>query len=77
MSPLLFFTKQQACLLQQELGEGIIVEYAMRYGSPSIKDKVHSLQKQGAVNIKFSYPQYSATTTATVYDDYIGSITIA
>jgi ferrochelatase len=43
----------------------------MRYGNPSIDSKIKLLQSQGATDITIMplYPQYSATTTASVYDD--------
>lgn len=68
-SPLLLYTENLAESLNQELD--YIVDYAMRYGNPSIKDKISKLQSQGATEIAILplYPQYSATTTATVYDE--------
>ena len=43
----------------------------MRYGNPSIKSKMKSLQKTGCENIVILplYPQYAAATTATVCDE--------
>jgi ferrochelatase len=71
-SPLRYYTRNQAEKLQQELvGENIIVNFAMRYGNPSIKSKLNELKKIGCENIIILplYPQYAAATTATVCDE--------
>jgi ferrochelatase len=71
LSPLFFYTKRQTELLRENLPNHVLVDFAMRYGSPSIEEKIKLLQKQGAIEIKVLplYPQYSSTTTATVYDE--------
>jgi ferrochelatase len=48
----------------------VIVDWAMRYGTPSIKQKIDQLKDAGCERIVVFplYPQYSATTTATVND---------
>ena len=71
-SPLCYYTRNQAEKLQQELvGDNIIVNFAMRYGNPSIKSKLTELKKNGCENIIILplYPQYAAATTATVCDE--------
>ncbi len=71
-SPLLFFTKNQAKKLGNKIGnEKIKVDFAMRYGNPSIKSKLKNLKKEGCENIIILplYPQYAAATTATVCDE--------
>ena len=71
-SPLRYYTRNQAERLQQELvGENIIVNFAMRYGNPSIKSKLNELKNNGCENIIILplYPQYAAATTATVCDE--------
>ena len=71
-SPLRYYTRNQAEKLQQELvGENIIVDFAMRYGNPSIKSKLNELKNNGCENIIILplYPQYAAATTATVCDE--------
>ena len=71
-SPLLFFTRNQANKLKQKIGnEKIIVDFAMRYGNPSIRSRLTKLQKEGCENIIILplYPQYAAPTTATVCDE--------
>ena len=72
MSPLRYFTEKQAEKLSEQISnEKIIVDFAMRYGNPSIKSKVYKLQKEGCENLIILplYPQYAAATTATVCDE--------
>lgn len=72
-SPLRTITRSQSDLLKASL-EGkypdIKVDWAMRYGTPSIAEKIAALKSQGCDRILlFSlYPQYSAATTATAND---------
>ncbi len=71
-SPLRYYTKSQKDKLSKKIsGENIIVDYAMRYGNPSIKSRLEILQKEGCENIIVLplYPQYAAATTATVCDE--------
>ena len=71
-SPLLYFTKRQAEKLRKKIGnKDIIVEFAMRYGNPSIKSKIANLKYSGCENLIILplYPQYAAATTATVCDE--------
>jgi ferrochelatase len=72
-SPLKLWTEQQAELLQAELrqrGHDGPVRYAMRYGNPSIASALDALKSAGAERLLVvtAYPQYSATTTASVFD---------
>ncbi|WP_420476015.1 ferrochelatase [Noviherbaspirillum sp. ST9] len=72
-SPLLVHTKKQAALLRGYLGErghDVQVAYAMRYGSPSVAQVVDKLKADGCDRILIlpAYPQYSATTTASIFD---------
>ena len=69
-SPLRYFTRRQAELLDAEIGEGALVEWAMRYGEPSIKSRIAALKDQGVRRLLVIplYPQFSATTTASVHD---------
>ena len=76
-SPLLYFTKKQALKLDKKIGsEKIIVDFAMRYGNPSIKSKLNRLKDKGCENIIILplYPQYAAATTATVCDEVYRSL---
>ena len=63
-SPLLFFTRNQAKNLKQLWNEKIIVDFAMRYGNPSIKSQLDMLKKKGCENIIILplYPQYAGAT---------------
>jgi protoporphyrin/coproporphyrin ferrochelatase len=72
-SPLMTITRAQAeklAALLQPLGRRIIVEWAMRYGNPSIPTRLEALTRQGCERILVVplYPQYAAATTATVCD---------
>ena len=76
-SPLLYFTRNQAQKLKKKIGgENIIVDFAMRYGNPSINSKLNLLNKSGCENIVILplYPQYAAATTATVCDEVYRSL---
>lgn len=72
-SPLRTITRSQADKLTARLltaDQPIAVDWAMRYGNPSIGSRLEILQKQGCDRILLVplYPQYSAATTATVCD---------
>lgn len=66
------YTRSQAELMAASLAEhsNVIVDWAMRYGQPSIASRMEALQKQGCERILLFplYPQYAAATTATVND---------
>ncbi len=71
-SPLLYFTRSQAEKLKNKIGnDNLIIDFAMRYGNPSIKSKLDLLKDLGCENIIILplYPQYAAATTATVCDE--------
>jgi protoporphyrin/coproporphyrin ferrochelatase len=72
-SPLKLWTEKQAKLLGGYLGQrghAVTVRYAMRYGAPSIASVLDELKSQGVTRVLVLplYPQYSATTTASVND---------
>lgn len=69
-SPLLTISRAQCAGLQQRLGDEIPVALGMRYGTPGIDAALSELEQRGARRILVLplYPQYSATTTATVFD---------
>jgi len=70
-SPLRVITREQTEKLAERLaGDGVMVEYAMRYGNPSTRSVLEKMQKAGCQRILLVplYPQYSATTTATAND---------
>ena len=71
-SPLRFYTEKQTEKLRKRLEkENLIVDFAMRYGNPSIKSKIENMQKQGCEKLIIFplYPQYASPTTATVCDE--------
>ena len=72
-SPLRLHTRNQSEFLQRMMDEkqdNLVVEWAMRYGNPSIASKLEMMRSEGCRRILLLalYPQYSATTTATAYD---------
>lgn len=73
-SPLMVHTMRQAKLLRGYLGEKRMpvsaVEFAMRYGRPSVGDGLDRLRQAGCERITVLplYPQYAASTTASVVD---------
>jgi ferrochelatase len=79
-SPLRVHTVQQARDLQawfDARGRRIIVDYAMRYGNPSIAAALTRLRANGAkrVLVMPMYPQYAASTTATAFDKVAAALT--
>ncbi len=77
MSPLRYYTKLQAEKIDKLIkNEKIIIDYAMRYGNPSIKSKINELHKAGCEHLLIIplYPQYAAATTATVCDEVYRSL---
>ncbi len=72
-SPLRIWTEKQALLLQGWLaqrGHPVLVRPAMRYGQGAIADQLEALKAEGVTRVLVlpAYPQYSATTTASVFD---------
>ncbi len=72
-SPLKVWTAKQALMLQGYLavrGHSVTVRYAMRYGNPSIASQLDQLKADGVTRVLIlpAYPQYSAATTASVFD---------
>jgi ferrochelatase len=73
-SPLKVHTEKQAKLLKGWLGGKIasplMVEYAMRYGNPSVPDTLARMKAAGCDRILIlpAYPQYAASSTATAFD---------
>lgn len=80
-SPLRRITRRQAEKLQQLLNQGdddnsSAVKYAMTYSGPGLGEVVSNLQSEGFHHFVVLplYPQYSATTTGGVYDQYAAMI---
>ena len=72
MSPLLYYTQKQTDKISKLISnENVIVDFAMRYGNPSIRKKINILHQRGCENLIVLplYPQYAAATTATVCDE--------
>jgi protoporphyrin/coproporphyrin ferrochelatase len=73
-SPLLFHTQDQTDALRDAMtrihGDDVIVEFAMRYGSPSIPDVLQGMMERGVRKLLVLplYPQYSCSTTASTFD---------
>lgn len=76
-SPLIYLTRQLteriAVLLKPH---AITVDYVMRYGKPTLAKALQRFKAQGIHHIIILplYPQYSSTTTASIYDDFIKEI---
>jgi protoporphyrin/coproporphyrin ferrochelatase len=70
-SPITVYTRQQAEALQARLGDAVQVDWAMRYGTRTIGERLTALMKSGCDRVLLAplYPQYSAATNATVVDE--------
>ena len=75
-SPLAVITRRQADALQERLGDGAIVDFAMRYGNPGIGKSIANLIALGCDRILAAplYPQYCAATTASAVDAVFGAL---
>jgi ferrochelatase len=79
-SPLRVYTAKQATLLEGYLSERtkapFVVDYAMSYGNPSIASVMQKLKAQNCTRILVVplYPQYAASSTATVFDRVFASV---
>lgn len=75
-SPLLLYTRQQAEAVRAKLinenpnKSNLVVEFAMRYGQPSVRNVMQNMFEQGVGRLLVLplYPQYSASTSASVFD---------
>jgi ferrochelatase len=79
-SPLKTITRAQAEKLAatlEEVGRHLVVDWAMRYGHPSIRSRLADLVARGCERILVVplYPQYCAATTATVCDEVFRVLT--
>lgn len=79
-SPLMTITKAQVEKLRASLaaryGDSVMVEFCMRYGSPSTKDVVRGMVAAGCERILFLplYPQYAGATSATANDEFFRAL---
>jgi ferrochelatase len=79
-SPLKTITRSQAAKLRATLDKTdttIVVDWAMRYGNPSLDSRIEAMAKAGCERILLVplYPQYAAATTATVCDAAFATLT--
>lgn len=73
-SPLIYFTAQLTERVADKLQhQGVLTEHVMRYGEPSISKQLRAFKTAGVDNLVILplYPQYSSTTTASIYDDLV------
>ena len=77
-SPLRTYTRSQGEKLATALSAHaeVVVDWGMRYGKPSIEEALQRLDREGCKRILMFplYPQYSATTTATVNDSFFEAL---
>ncbi|WP_214000846.1 ferrochelatase [Arsukibacterium sp.] len=80
-SPLLFHTRAQADAIAREFANDgrtdVIVDFAMRYGNPSFSSVLDKMFAQGVRKILVLplYPQYSASTSASTFDELANNFT--
>src|SRR3979411_1429010 len=72
-SPLKTITRAQSEKLAEAIADHdhVVVDWAMRYGNPSIRSRIDALTGEGCARLLVVplYPQYSAATSATVCDE--------
>lgn len=77
-APLKTITREQALALAAALpgDDRLVVDWAMRYGNPSIRSRVEAMRRAGVTRLLVVplYPQYSAATTASVADDVFAAL---
>ena len=79
-SPLMTITKAQtakiAAALKTRHGDGVMVDFCMRYGNPSTQSKVREMVAAGCQRILFFplYPQYAGATSATANDQFFRAL---
>ncbi len=69
-SPLRTYARSQAEKLQALFGDEVVVDWAFRYGNPSLKSRLEQMKAEGCDRVLLFalYPQYSATTVASAFD---------
>jgi ferrochelatase len=79
-SPLMTITKAQTAAIAAELqarhGDGLMVDFCMRYGNPSTESKVRAMVEAGCERIVFFplYPHYAGATSATANDQFFRAL---
>src|ERR1700739_2266281 len=78
-SPLKTITRAQSDKLAAAIADHdhVVVDWAMRYGNPSLRSRIDALHRQGCTRLLVVplYPQYSAATSATVCDEVFRVLT--
>ncbi len=80
-SPLMTITKDQTAAIAQAVkaqhGDGVMVDFCMRYGNPSTASKVKAMVEAGCEKILFFplYPHYAGATSATANDAFFAALT--
>ena len=69
-SPLMLYSEAQAAALREALGDDVVVEIAMTYGSPAIADVLADVTRRGCDRILLVplYPQYSVSSAGALLD---------
>ena len=79
-SPLMTITKQQVAKIRAEAavrwGDGVMVDFCMRYGNPSTESVVRRMTAAGCERILFFplYPQSAGATSATACDQFFRAL---
>ena len=79
-SPLMSITRDQTAKMAQRMqaryGDRVMVDFCMRYGNPSTRDKVRAMVKAGCTRILFFplYPHYAGATSATANDQFFRAL---
>lgn len=79
-SPLLTITKDQTRKIAESMaakhGDGVMVDFCMRYGNPSTESKVRAMVEAGCEKILFFplYPHYAGATSATANDQFFRAL---
>ncbi len=79
-SPLLTITRAQTAAIASAVadrhGDGVMVDFAMRYGNPSTASKVKAMVAAGCEKILFFplYPHYAGATSATANDAFFAAL---
>ena len=73
-SPLTYLTRELTEKTADQLStKGITTDFVMRYGEPSLANQLRAFKKAGITDLIILplYPQYSSTTTASIYDHMV------
>jgi ferrochelatase len=73
-SPLTYLTRELTQKTADQLNaKGITTDFVMRYGEPSIANQLRAFKQAGITDLIILplYPQYSSTTTASIYDHLV------